>query len=342
MRAFADVPDAATEDIWNDLKTGLLKTTEEVCGTTRPHRWRHETWWWNEHVGEVITAKRQAFKAWKTGKGTRASYHAAKRIARRAVHHARQEADKEIYKNIDPKSSEEYRLANQFRKENAIVVGDNPVKNDAEEMSMNDDSKQKLGLVRALPKASQCSVDWDPNHLSDESPVEGPPIPIPVDLVKKAISQMKAGKAPGPSGTVVEMIRAADDMGASMICDLAAAIIRDGKVSSDWEQSFIGCLYKGKGRKLTEQVMKVMERIMDGFFKQVVSIDASQFGFVPGRGTTDAIFVVRQLQEMYLAANKKLYMTFVDKEKAFDRVPRKVIWWALRKLGVDEWIMRLV
>ena len=59
----------------------------------------------HNHVGEVITAKRQAFKAWKTGKGTRASYHAAKGIARRAVHHARQEADMEVYKNIDPKSS---------------------------------------------------------------------------------------------------------------------------------------------------------------------------------------------------------------------------------------------
>ena len=35
-------------------------------------------------------------------------------------------------------------------------------------------------------------------------------------------------------------------------------------------------------------------------------------------------------------------MAFVDLEKAFDRVPRKVIWWALRKLGVEEWIVRLM
>ena len=73
---------------------------------------------------------------------------------------------------------------------------------------------------------------------------------------------------------------------------------------------------------------------MNGLIRQLVSINDSQFGFVPGRGTTDAIFVVRQLQEKYLAANKRLYMAYVDLEKAFDRVPRKVIWWALRKLGV--------
>ena len=139
-------------------------------------------------------------------------------------------------------------------------------------------------------------------------------------MVKKAISQMKAGKALGPLGIVVEMIRAVGDMGASMIHDLAAAIIRDDKVPSDWEQSFIVCLYKGKGGalergnyhglKLTEQVMKVLERIVDGLIRQVVSIDDSQYGFVPGRGTTDAIFVVRQLQEKYRAANKRLYMAF--------------------------------
>ena len=35
-------------------------------------------------------------------------------------------------------------------------------------------------------------------------------------------------------------------------------------------------------------------------------------------------------------------MAFIDLEKAFDHVPRDVIWWVMRKLGIDEWLVRLV
>ena len=56
----------------------------------------------------------------------------------------------------------------------------------------------------------------------------------------------KSGKAVGLSGKVVDMIKTAGDTGATMIRNLAAAIIRDGKVLNDWEQSFIVSLYKGK------------------------------------------------------------------------------------------------
>ena len=72
--------------------------------------------------------------------------------------------------------------------------------------------------------------------------------------------------------------------------------------------------------------------------RQRVEIDEMQCGFMSGRGTTDAIFIVRQLQQKLLAANKLLYMAFVDLEKAFDQVQRDVIWWAMRKLGIDEWL----
>ena len=64
--------------------------------------------------------------------------------------------------------------------------------------------------------------------------------------------------------------------------------------------------------------MKLLERVLDSFIREMVDIDAMQFGFVPGRGTTDAIFIIRQLQEKYIAAKKPLYFAFVDLEKAFD------------------------
>ena len=97
-----------------------------------------------------------------------------------------------------------------------------------------------------------------------------------------------------------------------------------------------------RGIKLLEHAMKVLEKVIEGFVRKIVKIDSMQFGFMAGRSTTDTIFIVRQLQEKYLAKNKDLWMAFVDLEKAFDRVPREVVWWALRYLGVDEWIVSVI
>ena len=55
-----------------------------------------------------------------------------------------------------------------------------------------------------------------------------------------------------------------------------------------------------------------------------------QFGFMPGKGTTDAIFVVRQVQERFMDKKRPLFFAFVDLEKAFDRIPRAVLEWSLR------------
>ena len=77
-----------------------------------------------------------------------------------------------------------------------------------------------------------------------------------------------------------------------MMCDLATAIIRYGKVPTDREQ--FHCLpLQGQGRCSGKAMsLKILERIVDGLIRKVVSIDDSQFGFVQGRGTTDAAFVV--------------------------------------------------
>jgi len=45
--------------------------------------------------------------------------------------------------------------------------------------------------------------------------------------------------------------------------------------------------------------MKVVERIFKNRIRQQINIDDMQFGFVKGKGTTDAVFIVRQMQEKF-------------------------------------------
>ena len=82
--------------------------------------------------------------------------------------------------------------------------------------------------------------------------------------------------------------------------------------------------------KLLEHWMKVLEGVLEKRLRQKVKIDDMQFGFVSGKGTVDAIFMMRQLQKKFLEKRKDLFFAFVDLEKAFDKVPREVVRWALR------------
>ena len=167
-------------------------------------------------------------------------------------------------------------------------------------------------------------------------------------MVTDAIKKMKQGKAGGPSGVIVEMIKAGGRETVTTISELMNQIIYEKGIPEGWKDSFIINCYKGKGDatdygnyrglKLLEHVVKVLKRVLESLIRSQVDINNMQFDFMSGRSTTDAIYILRQMQEKLLIRKKKIYFAFVNLEKAFESVPRSV----LRKLGIDEWIARLV
>ena len=88
--------------------------------------------------------------------------------------------------------------------------------------------------------------------------------------------------------------------------------------------------------------MKIAERVLENRIIGLVTIDDMQFGFMPGKGTTHALFILRRMQEEFRGREKKLYICFVDLNKAFDMVPRKVMEWVSRKKGLAEGLVQAV
>ena len=95
-------------------------------------------------------------------------------------------------------------------------------------------------------------------------------------------------------------------------------IYEQEKIPTEWIDSVIIPIYKEKediqdceiyrGIKLMSNTMKIWERIIDRRLREESTIGDEQFGFMPGRGTTDAIFAVRQLLEKHREKQKGLHM----------------------------------
>ena len=63
---------------------------------------------------------------------------------------------------------------------------------------------------------------------------------------------------------------------------------------------------------------KLAEILIKARLRDITEIANNQYGFRPGKSTTDPIFILRMMQETYREKGQDLHLVFVDLEKAYD------------------------
>ena len=122
-------------------------------------------------------------------------------------------------------------------------------------------------------------------------------------------------------------------------------------MTDEWRRSILVPIYKNKGDiqsytnyqeiKLMSHTMKLCERVIEHRLRAITRVSMKQFGFMPGWSTMEAIFLIRQVMERY-REKKDLHMVFIDLEKAYDKMLRSVMCWALDKHKVSTKYVGLI
>ena len=149
--------------------------------------------------------------------------------------------------------------------------------------------------------------------------------------VKNALRRMKKGKAVGPDELPVKVWKCMRKMGIKFLIRLFNRLLMGERMPEEWRRSVLIPIYKNKGDKqccgnykeikLMSHTMKVWERIIETRLRDRVEISKKQYGFMPGKETTDAMFALRMFMKKYREGQRELHCVFVDLEKAYNSVP---------------------
>ena len=194
---------------------------------------------------------------------------------------------------------------------------------------------------------------------AEDTPPLVPDPPVSIDEpslaeTRKALGQLKGGKAPGVCGVYAEMLKAGGEAALRWLHTLICSVWSTGVIPTDWKRGLVVPIWKGKGDvrecsnyrgvTLLSVPGKVFARVLLNRIRQQL-LDhqrPEQSGFTPKRSTVDRILALRLLTERLREYDRAVLAAYIDFKKAFDSVSRDALWKLLELRGIPSQLVRLI
>ncbi|KAL5153826.1 LINE-1 retrotransposable element ORF2 protein [Glycine soja] len=340
----------SANDMWNKMSQEIIKVAKETLGESRGFGPRgKESWWWNENLQSKVRVKKECFKEWSRCRNSETwdKYKIARNETKKAVSEARAQAFDGLYQALGTRDGERsiYRLAKGRERKTRDLDQVKCVKDEEGKVLVHEkDIKERWKVY--FHNLCNDGYGYDSSSLDTREEDQNYKYyrRIQKQEVKEALKRMSNGKAVGPDNIPIEVWKTLGDRGLKWLTELFNEIMRSKHMPEEWRRSTLVPIYKNKGDiqncanyrgiKLMSHTMKLWERVIERRLRKETQVTENQFGFMPGRSTMEAIYLLRRVMEQYRMAQQDLHLIFIDLEKAYDRVPREILWKALEKKGV--------
>ncbi|TWW81034.1 R2DM Retrovirus-related Pol polyprotein from type II retrotransposable element [Takifugu flavidus] len=357
--SFDHVPGEAgdIESEWTVFRASIVEAADRCCGRKVVGACRGgnaRTRWWTPAVRDAVKLKKESYRALLACGTPEAAdgYRRAKRSAATAVAEAKTRAWEEFGEAMEndfrTASKRFWTTIRRLRRGkqctvNTVYSGDGVLLTSTRDVV---DRWKEYFEDLLNPTNTPSSEEVGPGDLEMGSCISGAEV---AEVVKKLLG----GKAPGVDEIRPESLKALDVVGLSWLTRLCNIAWTSGAVPLDWQTGVVVPLFKKGDRRVCSNYRgitllslpgKVYSGVLERRVRRIVEprIQEEQCGFRPGRGTVDQLYTLSRVFEGAWEFAQPVHMCFVDLEKAFDRVPRGVLWGVLREYGVSGPLIRAV
>ena len=344
-----------------------------VISKGKPHYGKYNPWWNNEIKSERQDCKKlnKECRMWhrrmNNGEECVEQYEAAwerykvqKTKVKNLIRNAKMEYENKKVRELRAKGEEGSREWYRF------LRGDNHTDGNVSEILVNGNRVCKReDIANEIQKFWKQTCTKDVNEVNDEECVlriETKDLScldkeIERGEIERILKCLKNDKATGMDGIPYEMYKYGGDRVVDMLWNLFNTVWRDERVPEKWNESRVILLHKGghKSKKelknyrpiaLNDTIGKIFCMCVNERVKEVVEregvLGEEQNGFRMMRRGEDNMFIVRELIEKCNREGTKGYFAFLDIEKAYDRVNRRMLCKVLKKCGMSEKMVKII